>query len=58
MIGLQLSGKEFDEITAPVQEKGPKVKIPWDKIDEWIETVDLRGDDQPTTVLDPGDRRN
>ncbi len=60
MIRLQGMEEEFEKNLAMVEpEQGPKIRIPWDKIDEWIATLDLRDEgESEAKVMDPGDRRN
>lgn len=37
-----------------------RIEIPWDKIDDWIESLSLDDgqDKNKKIILDPGDRRN
>jgi len=56
---------ELEQVIAPQAEARPeaKVRIPWEKIDEWLAGVCLEEEGQPKCrkrirVLDPGDRRN
>ena len=60
MISLQGMEEEFDRDLAIVEpEEGPKVNIPWEKIDEWIATIEIRDEpEREARVVDPGDRRN
>jgi hypothetical protein len=58
MISLQEMDEELEKIISTVKpEQEPKVSIPWDKIDEWIATIDLKEKGEPK-VIDPGARRN
>ena len=60
MISLHGMDEELEKSLAMVEpEQGSKVTIPWDKIDEWIATIELNQDeDCGFKVVDPGDRRN
>ena len=54
---------QLAEVGAEVAvEQKPRIEIPWDQIDNWIESINLddgrsKGKDKEL-VLDPGDRRN
>ena len=60
MISLQGLEEELERgLVLGEPEQGPKVNIPWDKIDEWIASLDAKSEDKgEAKVVDPGDRRN
>ena len=60
MISLNGMEEELEKNLAVIEpEQVSKVTIPWDKIDEWIATIDLSEKDKSELkVVDPGDRRN
>lgn len=50
----------LEEIGGQIEERQPKVVIPWEKIDEWIAGLSFKAEADPGRVelADPGDRRN
>lgn len=59
MVNWQGLDEQLKMIEPQVEKRQAKVKIPWDKIDEWIANLsDVGQAPQSAPAVDPGDRRN
>jgi hypothetical protein len=60
MIAWQGLDKELETRPLAQEERRPKCQVPWEKIDEWLATVEVKCPkrERGCRILDAGDRRN